>query len=92
MIPINDILTRLQAYVTPEEAREVLATALAQVNLPVQESYAPEEVLTIGAAIAHAQQELLRNSSLSAAQHLAQVMAPVLDAVAQDAPHQKPKP
>jgi hypothetical protein len=89
MIPLSEILTRLQAFVPPEQAREVLAVALAQTCLPVKEHYMSGEVMAIGAAIAHAQQALLAGSDLPAAQELAAAMGPVLDAIAQDHPQSR---
>ncbi|MEB3198279.1 MAG: hypothetical protein VKP62_13845 [Candidatus Sericytochromatia bacterium] len=86
-IPIARILAQLEGLLEPESARELLATVLAQLDLPVAAAYTPAEVMVIGAAIAEAQRSLLAGSGIPAAQQLEAEIGPIVAAIRRDAPH-----
>ena len=88
-ISIIQILEKLGERLDLVKAEELLALALESLELPVQESYTPAQVVAIGAAIAEAQRSLLAGSEIPQARELEQVVAPFLDSIKKDAPHKR---
>ncbi|MDB5098046.1 MAG: hypothetical protein JWM80_2467 [Cyanobacteria bacterium RYN_339] len=87
-IGIVQILDKLAERLEPAKAEELLALALEQLGLPVQDTYTPAQVMSIGAAIADAQRATLANSNIPQAQELEKVVGPFIDGIKKDAPHQ----
>jgi hypothetical protein len=88
-LTIVQILDKLGERLEADKAEELLALALEQLGLPVQEIYTPSQVLAIGAAIADAQRALLAGSDIPQARELEKVVGPFLDGIKKDAPHKQ---
>lgn len=88
-LSIVQILDKLSERLERAKAEELLALALEQLNLPVQQTYTPGQVVAIGAAIADAQRAILAGSDVPQARELEQVVGPFLDGIKKDAPHQQ---
>lgn len=86
-LTIVQILDKLGERLDKDKAEELLALALEQVGLPVQQTYTPAQVVSIGAAIADAQRAILAGSDVPQAQELERIVGPFLDGIKKDAPH-----
>ena len=86
-ISLVDIIDKLSEHVEEEDAQALLAVALDQLDMPVQEAYTPAEVIAIGTAIADAQRETLRESEFPEAQELERVFGPFIDGLKADEFH-----
>ena len=83
-VTLVQILDKLAERLEPAKAEELLALALEQVGLGVQDSYTPQQVMAMGAAIADAQRAILANSDVPQARELEQIVGPFIDGVKQD--------
>ena len=88
-VTLGQILAKLGEKLEQEKAEELLALALEQLDMPVQESYTPAQVVAIGTSIADAQRALLASSDIPEARELESAIGPFIDALKQDAPHLK---
>jgi hypothetical protein len=88
-LSIIQILDKLAERLEMDKAEELLALALEQLGLPVQQSYTPAQVMAIGAAIADAQRATLAGSGIPQAQELEKVIGPFIDGIKKDAPHKQ---
>lgn len=88
-VKLGQILAKLGEKLEPEKAEELLALALEQLDMPVQDSYTPAQVVAIGTAIADAQRALLAASEVPEARDLEAAIGPFIDALKQDASNLK---
>lgn len=86
-LSILQILDKLSEKIEMEKAEELLALALDQLDMPVQASYTPGQVMAIGTAIADAQRAILAGSDIPEAQELERILGPFIDGLKKDAPH-----
>ena len=87
-LTLAQILDKLCERLERPKAEELLALALEQVGMAVQERYTPGQVMAIAAAIADAQRAILAASDLPAVRELEQVVGPFIDGIKKDAPQQ----
>ena len=88
-VSIAQILGKMAEKIEMEQAEELLALALEHLDIPVQETYTPAQVVAIGTAIADAQRAALAASDIPQARELEAAIGPFIDALKQDAPHLK---
>ncbi len=88
-VSIGQILDKLCEKLDADKAEELLAIALEQLDLPVQDSYTPAQVVAIGTSIADAQRAILANSDIPEARELEAAIGPFIDGLKKDAPHLK---
>lgn len=89
-ISIVDIIDRMSQHMDEDDANELLAMALDSLDLPVQETYTPTQVVAIGTWIADSQRETLRESDIPEAQELERVVGPFIDGLVADEMHLQP--
>lgn len=88
-VTIGQILDKMCEKLEAEKAEELLAIALEQLDLPVQDAYTPAQVVAIGTAIADAQRAILAGSDIPEARELEATIGPFIDGLKKDAPHLK---
>ena len=89
-ISIVDIIDNMAQHMDEDDANELLAMALDSLEMEVQESYTPAQVVAIGTWIADAQREVLRDSGVPEAEQLERAVGPFIDGLKADALHLQP--
>lgn len=89
-ITIVEIIDNMSQHMDEDDANELLAMALDALELEVQETYTPAQVVAIGTWIADAQRETLRESDIPEAQQLERAIGPFIDGLKADALETQP--